>query len=42
MRKIVDKIKFFNKSRFYINGDYKIFKNLIEKEKEIGNLERDN
>lgn len=40
MRKILEKIKFFNKSRFYKNGDYLLFKNLLKKEVENGNLER--
>lgn len=39
MRKILQKIKFFNKARFYMTGDYKLFKNLLKKEKENGNLE---
>ena len=40
MRKIIEKIKFFNKSRFYINGDYFEIKNLLKKEVENGYLER--
>ena len=42
MRKIFEKIKFFNKSKFYIEGDYIAFKNLLKGSEKIGDLERDN
>ncbi len=42
MRKIFEKIKFFNKLKFYIEGDYVVFKNLLKGSEKNGNLERDN
>ncbi len=39
MRKVFDKIKFFNKRRFYLGGDYAAFANLLKRGEKFGNME---
>lgn len=39
MRKYFEKIKFFNKARFYSGGDYVVFLNLLKRGDNIGNME---